>query len=82
MICVPVSGRPIAITYLNNQKGMNEVIIYQKEKEGEVISYQKDGEAITYQKQKEKEDEIISYQNNNMEDEDTKYVVSKFTNPP
>ena len=77
-----MSGRPIAITYLNNQKGMSEVIIYQKEKEGEVISYQKEGEAITYQKQKEKEDEIISYQNNNMEDEDTKYVVSKFTNPP
>ena len=78
LICLPVSDRPVAITYLGNQKGKSEVIIYQKEKEGEVITYQKEGDVITYQKE---EDEVISYQNNNMEDEDTKYVVSKFPNP-
>ena len=72
MICLPVSDTPVAITYLDNQKGESDVIImYQKKEENEAFTYQK-----------EKEDEVISYQNNNMEDEDTKYVVSKFTNPP
>ena len=64
LICLPVSDGTVAITYLGNEK----------EKEGEVITYQKEKEVITFQKE---EDEVISYQNNNMENEDTKYVVSK-----
>lgn len=61
MICLPVSDRSVAITYLDHQKG-GEVIIYQKEKEGEVTTFK----------------------NNNMEDEETKYVVlieNRFPSP-
>ena len=62
MICHLVSTQPVAITYLDDQKG------------DEAIIYEKDNEVVTYQR--EKEEEVITFQNNNLEDEETKYVVS------